>query len=469
MLRERGRQLHLAFIALDITITVAAFSWLTTRSTMLHPSATTETGLVTLTGMAIAVALAWPLLLGRFGAYQSQRRERIGETLARLLGANGLGALLLSTVAFAIAAPIAPSFPLVLSAIIFTAQASFRIPLYASLQAARRTGHNSRNLLVIGTGPRAARARVTIDQHPEWGLRILGFVDEGQSNFVPHVPLDRIHKMIELPDLLRDKTVDEVLVACPRSMLDALVPVVQECAEIGVPVTLLTDLFGDELPPPRVGRFDSQGTITFAPVHHDELELTVKRGLDILGAVVGVVISAPLIVLAALCIRGGDSGPVLFKQWRCGLNGRRFQMLKLRTMIPGAEAHKADLMHLNEMDGPVFKIKDDPRVTPVGRFLRKWSIDELPQFWNVLRGDMSLVGPRPPTPDEVVLYEGSERRRLSMRPGLTSLWQVEGRNEVSFEEWMRLDLEYIDNWGLGEDLRIVARTLPLILSGRGAS
>ena len=351
----------------------------------------------------------------------------------------------------------------------FFAQATLRAGLYGVLHVARRTGHNTRTVVVIGAGPRASRALATIDQHPEWGLRVLGFVDDGEPGFAPHVPVELIHKMVELPGLLRDSSVDEVLVACPRSMLDSLVPVVRECAQIGVPVTLLTDLFGDELPPPRVGRFDSLGTVTFAPVHHNEMELAVKRGVDIAGATLGLLLAAPVVGLAALAIKLDDGGPVLFRQWRCGLNGRQFPMLKLRTMVPDADRMKADLLHLNELDGPVFKIKDDPRVTRVGRVLRKWSIDELPQFWNVLIGEMSLVGPRPPTPDEVVLYEGGDRRRLSMRPGLTCLWAVAGRNQIRFDEWMRLDLEYIDTWDLGQDFRILARTIPAILSGRGAS
>ena len=252
-------------------------------------------------------------------------------------------------------------------------------------------------------------------------------------------------------------------------MLPDLEPAVQECSQIGVPITFLTDLFGDELPPPREGRFGSLGTLSYAPVHHDEVQLGIKRALDIVGGLAGAAISAPILLLAAIAIKLDDGGPVFFRQWRCGLNGRRFQMLKLRTMVPDAEARKADLLELNEMDGPVFKISNDPRTTGVGRVLRKWSIDELPQFWNVLMGQMSLVGPRPPTPDEVEEYRGSDRRRLSMRPGLTCLWQISGRNEIDFEEWMRLDREYIDSWSPFGDLNIMLRTLPQVLLRRGAS
>jgi lipopolysaccharide/colanic/teichoic acid biosynthesis glycosyltransferase len=159
---------------------------------------------------------------------------------------------------------------------------------------------------------------------------------------------------------------------------------------------------------------------------------------------------------------------VLFRQTRCGLNGRRFEIVKLRTMCANAEQRLDEILHLNEMDGPVFKVKDDPRVTRVGRLLRRYSLDEIPQLWNVLRGDMSLVGPRPPLPHEVSQYESAERRRLSMRPGLTCLWQVSGRNDIGFEEWVRLDLEYIDGWSLYQDFKILVRTVPAVLFGTGA-
>jgi exopolysaccharide biosynthesis polyprenyl glycosylphosphotransferase len=204
-------------------------------------------------------------------------------------------------------------------------------------------------------------------------------------------------------------------------------------------------------------------------VHHSALPLAVKRGLDLLVGCLLLALALPVLALAALAIKATSPGPVLFPQLRCGLNSRRFLMLKLRTMYADAEERKRELQHLNEVSGPVFKIRNDPRITPVGRFLRRYSIDELPQLWNVIRGDMSLVGPRPPIPAEVAQYETFERRRLSMRPGLTCLWQVNGRNEIEFDEWVQLDLQYIDDWSLTQDLRILAQTVPAVLRGTGAS
>ena len=173
--------------------------------------------------------------------------------------------------------------------------------------------------------------------------------------------------------------------------------------------------------------------------------------------------------LIALLVRWSSPGPVIYRQLRCGLNGRRFWLYKFRSMHQDAEQQQQQVAHLNEMDGPVFKIARDPRTTPIGRFLRKTSLDELPQLCNVLKGDMSFVGPRPPLPQEVAQYEQWQRRRLRMKPGLTCLWALEGRNEINFARWMKLDMEYIDNWSLALDFKILLRTIPRVLSGRGAS
>jgi exopolysaccharide biosynthesis polyprenyl glycosylphosphotransferase len=252
-------------------------------------------------------------------------------------------------------------------------------------------------------------------------------------------------------------------------MLEQILPVVGVCAQVGVPITLLADLFGDVLPAPRVTQFNSLAALSFAPVHHSRSKLAIKRLIDVVGATCALALTAPVIGVAALIIRRTSPGPAIFRNIRCGRNGRRFEMLKLRTMSVDAEKRREELAALNEMDGPVFKIHDDPRVTPVGRVLRRWSIDELPQLWNVLMGDMSLVGPRPPIPDEVNQYATPERRRLSMRPGITCLWQVNGRNAIGFADWVKLDVEYIENWSLRLDLKILAKTLPAVIKKTGAS
>jgi exopolysaccharide biosynthesis polyprenyl glycosylphosphotransferase len=209
--------------------------------------------------------------------------------------------------------------------------------------------------------------------------------------------------------------------------------------------------------------------LSFGVVHHSRSALFLKRVLDVVCASALLLLLSPVLAIAAIASKLDSAGPVLFRQKRCGLNGRIFDVLKLRSMHVDAEMRRAELVALNEMDGPVFKIRNDPRVTRVGRWLRRLSVDELPQLWNVVRGEMSLVGPRPPIPGEVDEYDVAQRRRLSMRPGITCLWQVEGRNTIGFTEWVQLDLDYIDRWSLLLDFTILLRTLPAVVKGTGAS
>ena len=328
---------------------------------------------------------------------------------------------------------------------------------------------SERHVLIAGSGPRAAYVADVIAEHPEWGWVVVGFVDRELPAAGPAVPVEQVLPLDHIGELLADQVIDEIVVACPRTELETMVTVVDAATEAGVPISLLSDLFGSQLPAPRVTRFGSLPALRFAPVHHGGIGLALKRLVDVVGSAALLLATAPILLAAAIAIKTSSPGPVLFRQVRCSVNGRPFVMPKLRTMTSDSEAKREALLGQNEMDGPVFKIKDDPRITPVGRFLRKYSLDELPQLWSVLRGDMSLVGPRPPIPMEVASYRNFERRRLSMRPGLTCLWQVSGRNEIGFDDWVRLDLEYIDTWSLWSDVRILLRTVPAVLSGNGAS
>jgi len=237
------------------------------------------------------------------------------------------------------------------------------------------------------------------------------------------------------------------------------------CGRERIPLLICADLFGSDLPAPRTTWIGPIPALRFGPVDHPAWALAVKRGIDIAGSIVGLCLTAPLVALAALLIRLSSPGPILYWQIRCRRWGEVFRMPKLRTMVIEADALKSSILHLNEMDGPVFKMRDDPRITRIGRLLRRCSLDEVPQLWNVLKGEMSLVGPRPPLPAETSHYTGFQRRRLAMKPGLTCLWQVSGPQRRGFEEWMRLDLEYVDNWSLVNDLKILVRTVPVILRG----
>ncbi len=468
MLREYDRKLRGLLLATDIVLCAGVFALITLLSGVAGLNSTAAPVGWRVLVLGLMASLALPLSIRAVDAQPSSRLQSLISEVRNLVIAAVITGVALFAVAFAIAAPIAPFELLACLLAQFAAVGMLRLSALGGLRVLRRGGQNYRNVLVIGTGPRAVNLTETIECHPEWGLRLVGYVDEGDVPLDGRIPSERVFKMIDFPRLVRDEVIDEVITACPRSMLAEIGPAVKVCSAVGVPLTVMTDLFGDYLPPPRLKRFGSYAGLSFAPVHHSVMMLWLKRGIDIAGALVGLIVAAPTIGIAALAIRLTSPGSIFFRQIRCGLNGRPFAMIKLRTMVADAEARRKDVVYLNEMGGPVFKIEKDPRITPVGRWLRAFSIDELPQLWNILVGDMSLVGPRPPIPAEVAQYETSERRRLSMRPGLTCLWQVSGRNQIGFDEWVKLDLQYIDSWSLSNDLKILLLTLPTVLAGGGS-
>jgi exopolysaccharide biosynthesis polyprenyl glycosylphosphotransferase len=274
----------------------------------------------------------------------------------------------------------------------------------------------------------------------------------------------------ELEALLMHRAVDEVLIALPvKSRYAEIQHVIQTCESVGVRARYLADVFQTV----RLdGRFDrpEEGLAVARTVAPEDYRKVVKRTIDVLGAGLGLIVLSPILIATAVAVRLSSEGPIIFTQDRYGFSRRRFRMYKFRTMVEGAEAQQAQLEELNEASGPVFKIRSDPRVTRVGHLLRKYSLDELPQLLNVLRGEMSLVGPRPlPIRDVHRFTEGALMRRFSIRPGLTCLWQISGRNNVSFDQWISLDLQYIDQWSLLLDCKILLRTIPVVLKGTGAA
>ncbi len=310
-------------------------------------------------------------------------------------------------------------------------------------------------VVVIGSGPRADQMCAFIEQAEVHGVRLLEVIPEQDA------PL-------RVPLLLARQTIDEIVFAVDSSHLPALEELFLLCDEEGVRTRVAVDFFPHVNSVVFLDRLGGAPLLTFSAAPHDEMRLMVKRMVDILLAAAAMVVLAPFLLAVLLLIRFTSPGPAIFRQVRCGLNGRRFIFYKFRSMVDNAEEMKESLEHLNEKQ-TAFKITNDPRLTAIGRFLRKFSIDELPQLWNVLRGDMSLVGPRPAVPEEVERYQRWQRRRLRMRPGLTCLWALNGRDRLDFETWMRLDMEYIDNWSLSLDARILVHTVPQVLMGRGAN
>jgi len=324
-----------------------------------------------------------------------------------------------------------------------------------------------RYLYVVGTGSTALRIGALIEGSEAYGLRLLGFLGDGAGT----VQLGReygVTELAKLPEILGRQVVDEIVFAVDSEKLGELEDVFLLCEEEGVRTRLHVDFFPHMHSRVGLERLEGEAMLTFSGAPHDEFRLLMKRMTDLAVAGVALVALAPVLVAIWVVIRLTSQGPALFRQERCGLNGRRFTLYKFRTMVEDAEARKAELAHLN-VKQTAFKIPNDPRLTGVGRWLRKFSLDELPQLWNVVRGEMAIVGPRPPVPDEVAHYERWQRRRLRMRPGLTCLWALAGRDGLDFDEWMRLDLDYIDRWSLGLDWWIMVKTVPAVILGRGAN
>jgi exopolysaccharide biosynthesis polyprenyl glycosylphosphotransferase len=465
MLRSHARQIHILLLSADLCLAGGAVLALAA----LWPVEPAAAKPLSLLAFGLGASLVWLPVLHQLALYGSQRRQDFLSLLGRIAAAGVIGTGLIAALAWVLGWPSPLSGALALGTAQIALLGGMRIAGWGGLRLLRRRGRNYRSLIILGSGSRAREVRDEIEAHPEWGFRILGFLDDRDVPVDPAIPAERVHKFQDLPVILSEQVVDEAIVACPRSMLADIAPAVGLLAEVGIPVTLLSDLFGDLVPAPRATRFGSMTALSFAPVHHGRVQLVVKRSMDVVGGACLLALSAPLIGVAALLVKATSRGPVFFRQVRCGLRGRPFVMLKLRTMYVDAEERRWEFEAMNEMDGPVFKIKHDPRVIPAVRWLRRFSVDETPQFWNVLRGDMSLVGPRPPLPEEVAQYRPRDRRRLSMRPGLTCLWQVSGRNRVGFEDWMGLDLSYIDSWSLGVDARILLKTPRAVMRGDGAS
>jgi len=326
-----------------------------------------------------------------------------------------------------------------------------------------------RNVLVVGSGPRARAIAQQLSTNPDQSIQIVGYVDFQPPSEAQPAGEPPVLDFDQLEATLMHAAIDEVVVGLPlRSQYLTVERVVATCERIGVPVTLPADTFrsGRAQPRPR----DSGGllAVTFIEATRDYRHW-IKRGIDVLGAAGGLVLTSPLLVLIAIAIKLTSRGPVLYAQERYGFNRHRFRMYKFRTMVAGAEGMIDELEALNEAPGPLFKIRDDPRITPVGKLLRRSSMDELPQLLNVLRGEMSLVGPRPMSIRDVYKFtEASLMRRFSVMPGMTGLWQVSGRNGLQYDEWARADMSYVDTWSLWLDLRILARTIPAVLRGTGA-
>ena len=349
-----------------------------------------------------------------------------------------------------------------------------RVGLKLFLTSARRSGFNYRYLLIVGANPRSAELAAKIESRPELGYKLVGYVAESQESkqaWDKKVENGQVIGLVEdLRSLLETERVDEMLVCLSvEAKFSTVAKIISDARDLGIVLRIVPDASeGAVLKKLHIEEFENEFVITFFR-EQLLLQLLAKRIIDIVVSAVVLVALSPLMAVVAILIKMTSLGPVIFAQDRVGMNQRRFRLYKFRSMVTDADERKNELAHLNELDGPAFKIANDPRITRIGKMIRKTSIDELPQLINVIKGEMSLVGPRPPLPDEVSKYQWLFRRRLSVKPGITCVWQVSGRNGTTFDEWMTMDKQYVENWSLLLDLKILVKTIPAVLLCRGAS
>ena len=420
------------------------------------------------------VLVIWSVLLFTYHSYHSHRTVPLTTEALTTLRVVAVGSAILATIAYLFELhQLSRAWFVLFGALSGVFLLTEKIMLRVMARYIRSKGLNYRTLLIVGTGRRATDIARMIEGHKYWGYKILGFISDGHhlsngwTRYRIFGTVPDLKKILEGGQIA--EPIDEIVFAVTRKKLDEMKQIFLLCEELGIRTRVAMNFFQNRLARIELEELEGVPFLTFTTTPSNEAQLAFKRLLDVAVSVLILTLSLPVVLLAAVAIKITSPGSILFKQKRIGLNGRIFTLYKFRTMIEDAHQRRAEMSHLNEMTGPVFKMKSDPRVTLVGRFLRRFSLDELPQLWNVLKGDMSLVGPRPPIPEEVASYHRWHRRRLSMKPGLTCLWQISGRNNIDFDRWMQLDLQYIDNWSPSLDLKILLRTIPAVLSGRGAS
>ncbi len=410
--------------------------------------------------------IMWMSLLYFLGMYRTFKTKQISEILFIIVKAVIIGAVFWSIFMYVFemhyVRKVFIIFTYSLTTISLTVE---KLMLMFFLRYQDKKGISYRRILVVGTGERACSFIDKINKNPEWGIKVVGIIDENEKVSSTIKDTKIIGSLNNIAKIIEETVVDEVVFILPRRWLTMLEEYILICEKVGVKASIAADLFTPSVTKLRVKELYDMPFLIVDTMPYNVWHLFIKRTLDVLGSFSMLLLSFPFLLISAILIKLTSHGPVIFKQKRLGLNGRIFTLYKLRTMVVGAEHMLNKIKDVTETDGPVFHSRRDPRVTPIGRFLRMTSLDELPQLFNVLIGEMSFIGPRPPLPEEAKQYERWQRRRLSLRPGIVCTWQVTKRFQPGFAEWVKMDLDYIDNWSLMLDFKILLKTLPAILKG----
>lgn len=420
--------------------------------------------------------LAWHNIFILSGLYVSKRLVRRRTEVLEVAEATLMASAFLFVMARVLhiqMVMLSFSFVTAFWAVCTAIMAGGRLASRSILVSLRRRGHNTRYVLIVGTNERAIEFAECVRERPELGMQIVGFVDDEWPGLCAFEETGhkRCCDFSGLAEFLRHQIVDEAAIYLPvRSYYEHATQLISLCEQHGIAIRVQTQIYNLRSQDSMALNLEQDTHVAAPSTSVTTWPSLIKRLIDCVGAAAALIVLSPLLIGVAILIKFTSEGPILFRQTRVGLNKRMFNMYKFRTMIPNAEEVQEELLSLNEMTGPVFKLKNDPRVTPLGRFLRKTSIDELPQLFNVLKGQMSLVGPRAMSRRDFELFNtDTHRRRFSVKPGITCLWQVNGRNSIPFEQWMELDLQYIDKWSIWLDIKILARTVPAVWRGTGAT